>query len=127
MNISRSNHSIQVEDDLIILILDGEFSERSAKAYVSDLQGVIEGFKEKPFLMLVDNLALKGATPEAYEESNKHNRWLSNKSMLGKATVYPSSLLADIDSARVTSKRLSNCKNFESIEEARNWLNSLRH
>jgi len=125
MNRNHGKYSIQVEDNLIILTLNGEFNELSVQAYASDVKIIIESFKNMSFIMLVDNLALIGATPEAYEESNKHNHWLSKTNMLGKATVYPSSFLSDVDSARVTSKRLSNCRNFDSINAAKKWLNNL--
>lgn len=127
MDRNNGKHLIQVEDDLIILTLNGEFSERSVQAYASDIQVVVEGFKGKPFLLLVDNLALKGATPEAYEESNKHNRWLSETNMVGKATVYHSSFFADVDSARVISKKLLNCRNFDTVNAAQKWLSNLKH
>ena len=127
MNRSHGTYSIQVENNLIILTLDGEFNELSVKDYVSEIQTIVENFNGKPFLMLVNNLALIGAIPEAYEESNKHNHWLSKTNMLGKATVYPSSFLSDIDSARVTSKKLSNCRNFANINAAQKWLNTLEN
>ncbi len=125
MSNSHKNYSIQVENNLIILTLIGEFCELSVQAYATEVQSIIKSFKNKPFLMLVDNLALVGATPQAYEESNQHNQWLSSTNILGKATVYPSTFLSDIDSSRVTSKKLLNCKNFDSIKTAKEWLNSL--
>jgi len=126
MNINHGDYLIRVEDNMVILTLSGEFNELSVQAYVAEIQLTIEKFENSPFLMLVDNLALVGATPEAYKESDHHNHWLSTTNMLGKATVYPSSFLADVDSARVSSKKRLNCKNFESISAAKKWLNNHR-
>ncbi len=89
------------------------------------MQLTIESFNGEPFLVLVNNLDLIGATPEAYIESNKHNEWLYTTNMLGKATVYPSSFLADVDAARVRSKKHLHCKNFTSLLAAKKWLNTI--
>jgi len=125
MNLDHGEFSIQVKENLITLSLIGEFNEYSTRAYAAEIKSLVESFQGAPFLILVNNLNLVGATPEAYTESNKHNEWLYTTSMIGKATVYPNTFLADVDASRVSSKKYLNCRNFTNISKAKAWLCSL--
>ncbi|MCJ8320787.1 MAG: hypothetical protein MJK12_14205 [Colwellia sp.] len=123
---AHGEYSIELEEGIICLTLDGEFNVESVSNYVKELQILIKSLHDDSFLMLVNNLKLIGATPDAYQESNKHNNWLATQNLLGKATVFPSNFLISIDNKMVPAKRAINHQNFHSIDEARHWLKTLK-
>jgi len=123
---AHGEYFIEVKDGIIWLTLKGEFNVESVNAYDKEIKTLVKGMQNTGFLMLINNLNLIGATPEAYQESNKHNEWLAGQNLIGKATVYPSDFLKTIDSKMVPSKNKINHEVFHTIEQAKHWLDSLK-
>jgi len=125
VNIEHGTYTVCIKGNIVFLQLFGEFNEYSVIAYTKEIQKLVNELNGKPFGILVDNLRLIGGTPEAYIESNKHNEWLSTQSLVGKATVYPSMYLTNVDALMVRSKSKLNVKNFEDVNDALAWLESM--
>ena len=125
VNLEHGTYTVCLKGNIVFLQLFGEFNEYSVIAFVKEIELIVNKLDGKPFGILVNNLNLIGATPEAYVESDKHNQWLSTQNLLGKATVYPSNYLINVDALLVKSKSELNVKNFDELSDAFAWLESL--
>lgn len=121
---ARAKYSIQNESGFITLTLSGNFNQIDVKSYVKSIKQTVEKLQGAPFVILVDNRALLGATPEAYTESNAYNEWLTTQNVVGKAAVYPTNMLAHIDAKWVPAKQQIEYRLFERIDEAKQWLST---
>jgi hypothetical protein len=66
---------------------------------------------------------LDGATPDAFNISNKFNEWLNGQNMVAKAIVITSQVIKSIDQQWVPSKAVQNIEYFDNKDDALVWLN----
>jgi hypothetical protein len=125
VDLEHGTFTVYLKGNIVFLQLFGEFNEYSVIAYDKQIKKIVNELNGRPFAILVDNLHLIGGTPEAYVESNKHNEWLASQYLLGKASVYPSIYLKNVDELLVTSKSKLNVQNFDKMQDALIWLEHL--
>jgi hypothetical protein len=89
---------------------------------VVELKTAISAFKGRAFVMLVDDLNVEGATPEAFEELDRFNAWVNKKNMVAKAMLIRSTVMLKIIDKRVTSRKHQNIQSFADRSEALAWL-----
>ncbi|BDX06306.1 hypothetical protein MACH26_18270 [Planctobacterium marinum] len=76
--------------------------------------------------MLVDDIEVEGGTPEAHEELQAYNLWLSQQRIVAKAIVIDNVVTQAIIAQRTPELAQQNTRYFNHIEEASDWLvNSL--
>lgn len=111
-----------VEDNIIIAKAIGSFNEEGAYGYTNGFKDRIEQFGSQPFAILVDNLLMEGATPEAFKVLEAYNQWLNDKPLVAKAFVVKSRVTTSIVTAHSPSINQQTVENFSTIEEALYWL-----
>lgn len=68
----------------------GEANEQSAAMYIDCVATHVKNLNHKPFGLLIDTIGFRGATPEAFQVSNRFNKQLLDMpSLAGKAIVSP--------------------------------------
>ncbi len=124
MDIEHGQVSIMLQDNIIVVKLTGAFNEHGAKHYTDGVRKCVDGFNGKPFSILIDNLALLGGTPEAYEELEKYNSWLNRQNMVAKAMLINSKVALDLMNTLSPSRKLQNSQNFTNEQDAIAWIKS---
>lgn len=122
MDLAHGNFTINYKNEIIYVVLEGAFNEFAVADWTNDIKSIIKSLKGKRFSILMDMSMAHGGTPESFAVSNQYNAWLNNQNMVAKALIYGSSVLEDIDSTFVSSKKSQNTKIFENTETAENWL-----
>ena len=122
----HGSYKLEQRDNLLILTLFDDFNEQGVLAYVSEMKDAIKALNGQPFLVLVDNRLLQGATPGAYQASEQYNQWLCEQNIIAKATVYPNIMFQHLDSKMVPSKQNINYQTFSSLDEAKAWLSQFQ-
>lgn len=87
MTLNHGDFEVSVDGNIIIVELKGSFNEYGAKALTEQIKATIETFAGVPFSIAVNDLALEGITPEAYEQLNNYNSWLNGQNMRAKAMI----------------------------------------
>lgn len=122
----HGDFQVDVEGNLINVTLKGAFNEHAVIKLSEKIKSIIEAFDGKPFTIIINALSFEGATPEAYLETNQHNKWLNEKNMLGKAIVHISKTLMAIDITYKKEIPGQNTREFSTLREAKNWVTSLK-
>jgi hypothetical protein len=125
MDIEHGEVTFTLDENIIIVKLEGAFNEFGAKKYTAGVKQIINTFQGRPFSILINNLEVLGGTPEAYEELEKYNKWLNTQNLIAKAMVISSITTLNIINLLSPSRQSQNSKNFDNEEEALNWLKAL--
>jgi len=120
----HGEYSIENQGDIIRFTIKGLFNEFSIRSYSRELQDEISRQKGQ-FGLLEIALDYEGATPEAFEESNKFNEWLNSTLCVGKAIVIGNPFFYRVSENNQSSLKNQNVRIFKEESEARTWLNSL--
>jgi len=111
-----------LDKQIIRVTLKGMFNELGAKEYTNTVKEYVLQLESKPFAILINNLEMKGGTPEAYQELESYNRWLNTQNLIAKAMVIESNLHQQIIDHYSPSRQSQNTRSFLTEEEALNWL-----
>ena len=111
-----------VEDNIIIAKAIGSFNEEGAYDYTNGFKDRIGQLGSQPFAILVDNLLMEGATPEAFKVLEAYNQWLNDKPLVAKAFVVKSRVTTSIVTAHSPSINQQTVENFSTKEDALQWL-----
>ncbi len=115
---------IYIKDNIIVAELIGAFNEEGAKKYTQDVKNIVKEFQNKNVFILVNDLKVEGGTPEAYQELEKHNHWLTTQNLIAKAIVIKSSVTVELLDKLSPSQKQQNCKLFDNEIDAFIWLKS---
>jgi len=122
--IQHGEYTIENQGNIIRFTIRGLFNEYSIRNYARDLKEEISR-RTAPFGLLEIASEYEGATPEAFEESNRFNVWLNSSLCAGKAIVLQNNFLYQISESNQKALKEQNVRVFEDETSARNWLLSL--
>jgi len=124
MNNEHGEALIHVEENIIVAKLIGAFNGEGAKKYTNGMKKAVKDLQGKSFLMLVNDLKLEGGTPEALQELEKYNSWLTTQKLIAKAMVVKSNMLIEIIDKFSPSQKLQKYAFFDNEKDAYTWLKS---
>lgn len=122
MSLSHGTVIASLDKQIIRATLKGMFNELGAQEYTNTVKEYVLSLGSKPFAILINNLEMKGGTPEAYQELEKYNRWLNTQNLIAKAMVIESNLHQQMIDHYSPSRQSQNTRSFLTEEEAINWL-----
>jgi hypothetical protein len=114
--------TFQINNNIIIFKLTGDFNEYGIKACLEAEKKAIESFGKQPCLLLVDCRAATGATPEAYQAINDFYRDINYAHLSAIALVYSSDLMARIEERSIPLMKNHEAKAFLDWQAAIDWL-----
>jgi hypothetical protein len=123
LTIEHGDNTIILKENIIHITLKGSFNEYGAEKVSQKTSAIIKSLNQSKFLIFVDLLNLDGATPDAFNISNKFNGWLNGQNMVAKAIVITSQVIKSIDQQWVPSKAVQNIEYFDNEDDALVWLN----
>lgn len=116
---------IILENNIIVVTLEGELNEVAAKHYYAEMKVAAQNIYHKPFCVLTIATKFIGATPKAYIMANNCNKWLvSQKNFLRRAIIVKNKIYVDIakNQMDVYEKNTSQFNDFTEELDARRWL-----
>ncbi len=116
---------IHREGNIIVSELNGAFNMEGAQKYIQGMKEAVKEFQGKSFLMLVNDLKLEGGTPEAFQELEQYNHWLTTQNLIAKAIVLESIVTIDLIDRLSPSQKQQTYKIFDNENDAFTWLRSL--
>ncbi|WP_448211927.1 hypothetical protein [Colwellia sp. MEBiC06753] len=120
--IVHGDFSVSLINNIISSRLAGSFNEAGCLAYVAAVKEKVALLNAKPFVMLIDDLALEGGTPEAYVALEDYNRWLNTQPIIAKAFLITFSSQKEIILQRTPSLAQQNIAFFKTRTDAEHWL-----
>ncbi len=124
---NRQNHGttdVKLNANVIEAVFCGSFNEYAIRVYAKKVRDIIVALEGAKFAMLVDDRAVEGGTPEAYNALNEYNEWLNTQALVAKAFVIDSGMTKSILKKRTPALDQQNVAYFEDIEQAREWLHT---
>ncbi|AWL13219.1 hypothetical protein HMF8227_02768 [Saliniradius amylolyticus] len=118
----HGNFSVRAEEDLILTRLIGSFNRDGISAYAQAVKDAVGELKGRQFAVLVDDLDVEGGTPEAYQELEKYNQWMSEQAIVAKAFVIDNTAKKAIILHNTPALQRQNVAFFTNRESARIWL-----
>lgn len=115
---------IHREGNIIVSELNGAFNMEGAQKYIQGMKEAVKEFEGESFLMLVNNLKLEGGTPEAFQELEQYNHWLTTQNLIAKAIVLESIVTIDLIDRLSPSQKQQTYKIFDNESDAFTWLRS---
>lgn len=100
----------------------GSFNAEGVIEYSRKVKACIDELGDAPFAMIVDDSAIEGGTPGAYEELNKYNEWMNSQNIVAKAFVVKTGMVKHIIVQRTPALKAQNTNFFESQEDALLWV-----
>jgi len=122
MKKTHGDYTITVSEKIISIILNGAFNEIGFQEIALQLREIVATFAGESFCILVDDCALTGATPEAYQELEALNQWLNTQKMQAKALVINSAVKSSIIKKNAPSIQQQHLKIFDNKVAALQWL-----
>jgi len=122
MFIKHGKNQVSIQDNIISITLNGPFNEYDFKDLSQKVKQAVEKCDGKDFCILVNDLQLLGATPEAYDELEELNQWLNTQQMIAKSIVIKSDSTLAAISSRVPALKDQKIKIFDVEEDAMHWL-----
>jgi hypothetical protein len=122
MSYPHGEIKISIVDNIITAVFIGSFNYESVLDYSNRIKSTVASLKEKPFVMIIDNTQLEGATPEGFEELEIFNSWLNQTQLKAKAFIMNSEVNKAIIESRTPSLSSQNTCFFSSYQEANEWL-----
>ena len=71
MFVGHGSNQVSIQDNIITITLIGSFNEYDFKDIAQKVKQAVAEYNGKQFCILVNDVQLFGATPEAYEELEK--------------------------------------------------------
>lgn len=118
----HGDYTITVSEKIISIVLRGAFNEVGFQGIAVQLREIVATFAGQSFCILVDDCALTGATPEAYQELEALNQWLNTQKMQAKALVINSVVKSGIIKKHAPSIQQQRLKIFDNKALALQWL-----
>ena len=118
----HGNTEVLLHNNIIEAVFSGSFNVQGIESYIGKVKGFIASLDGAPFAMLIDDRAVEGGTPEAYDALNAYNDWLNSQALVAKAFVFDSVITKSILIKRTPALEQQNIEFFEHIDEARAWL-----
>ncbi|MFD2165120.1 hypothetical protein ACFSJY_02495 [Thalassotalea euphylliae] len=118
----HGEYQVELIGRIISCVLKGSFNKDGCKSYTEAVREKVSQLRGEPFAMLVDDLELEGGTPEAYQELDAYNRWLSTQPIKAKALVINSPMQKDIMLKRAPALKTQNIEFFTDKSLAMAWL-----
>jgi len=84
MNLNHGDYSVKIDKNIIVVDLNGAFNEYGVREFIAEVKSIIVRFSGTPFSILMNNISVLGATPQAYEELNDYNTWLNTQNLVLK-------------------------------------------
>jgi hypothetical protein len=122
VNFDHGEYSILVTGNIIHITCKGAFNEYGVKSCFKEAKELIDSFNGRKFAVITDYSKLEGATPEAFDEVNLNNLWLSKQNIIAKAVVVNSVVIRGIKEKRVLKQKNFKTEFFDSIEKSTEWL-----
>jgi len=126
MSYSHGEIEISLVDNVITVVFIGSFNYESVLDYSNRIKSIVTSLKEKPFVMIIDNTKLEGATPEGFEELDVFNSWLNQTQLKAKAFIMNSEVNKAIIESRTPSLSSQNTCFFSNYQEANEWIETFR-
>lgn len=111
-----------INDIIIVATLTGSFNEFGARDYTHGIKQCVKALQDKHFAILVDNTHMLGGTPEAYQELEMYNQWLTQTNLVAKAIIVSQHITTELIKAHSPSVNLQNMKGFTDKKLALEWL-----
>ena len=124
MHSEHGEVNIHTAGKIIVAELKGAFNMEGAQKYVHDMKEAVKEFEGESFLMLVNDLKLEGGTPEAFQELEQYNHWLTTQNLIAKAIVLESIVTIDLIDRLSPSQKQQTYKIFDNESDAFTWLRS---
>jgi len=121
---AHGEHFIRVDENIIYVTLIGSFNDIGAENVTRAMKATINRFNGTAFSILVNDLKVSGATPEAYAVVENYNQWLNGQNMTAKAVVISSSVTLAIIEKYAPSRQQQNIATFDNEPDAIAWLKS---
>jgi hypothetical protein len=122
MSYCHGEIKISLTDNIITAVFIGSFNYEAAVDYSNRIKSIVYSLEKRPFVMLIDNIELEGATPEGFEELEAFNSWLNQTQLKAKAFVMTSEVHKRIIESRTPSLSSQNTCFFSNYQEANEWL-----
>lgn len=113
---------VTVSGNIIKARLIGSFNRSGAEYYVRQVKQCVIDLGQQSFSMLIDDLALEGGTPAAFEVLNEYNEWMNEQRLVAKAIVIESLAQMEIIKARSPAYEKQNMRHFIDEASALKWL-----
>lgn len=125
MKLEHGQSEIVIEGQIIHVRLIGAFNDFGANEYIRKVKQAILSFENSAIVMLIDDRALDGGTPESYQLIDEYNQWCKTQNILGKAIVTTNIPSANIIQSNAKSYLSQDVRFFNNIPDALQWLNEL--
>lgn len=122
MESPHGKFKITVDKNQITTELSGSFNAQGIENWIGEMKQTISSFTGKPFTILVNELAAKGATPDALEKANQYNDWLNSQNLVAKAVVYSELIYREIDKKSLPARAHQNIEFFSATNDAQQWI-----
>ena len=119
----HGSFNVFIEENVIVAQLFDAFNYEAAEAYVESFDGAIFSLNGQKYFVVLDLRLVEGATPEAWELAEKHNKALAlDDNLLAKAILSNAMLVRHM--GEVANKSISSNKvsSFRQMSEAKAWL-----
>lgn len=125
MPLAHGLSSVTVCDHILLCKLSGTFNKEGLDVYVRQVKDGVAQFKGQPFAMVIDDLALEGGTPEAFNALQEYNEWLNQQPLIAKAFIIDNPMLKEMILKRAPALNDQHIEFFYKLEDAKNWVMGL--
>ncbi len=122
MRIAHGECEISVVDNIITCVFIDSFNVEAVHCYANKIKSILSALKEKKFAMIIDATNFVGGTPDAFDEMDIFNSWLSKTPLKAKAFIIGSQVHQHIILSRTPSLSLQNVNFFANAQEANMWV-----
>lgn len=122
--LNHGNYSFEIDNNLIIFSLAGDFNEHGMFACLDAERKAIEKFSDEKCFLLVDCTKITGATPEAYRAVDNFYNEINYKYLAAIAVIHDSHLLTQIQHKNIPQMKKHNVREFLDRKSAISWLKS---
>lgn len=114
--------NVNQEKCRITLSLIGSFNEVAINHCSLEIKKVVKSLNGAAFTLINNGETFDGATPEAYEASERFNEWLNTQNLIAKANITKSKVLAGLSEKLIDALHDQNVRFFDSVDEAEEWI-----
>ncbi|MFO6425037.1 hypothetical protein [Motilimonas sp. KMU-193] len=122
MSKAHGKAEVKLVNHIIYCKLSGSFNDLGCRQYTQQVKQCITTLNEQPFAMLIDDLELEGGTPEAYEQLQAYNEWLTTQAIIAKAFIIKNKATQQIILQRSPALLAQNIAFFQQYDDAVHWL-----
>lgn len=118
----HGNFSVHIKDSTIHVSSRGSFNVEGTLKCCEAIDNAIAQLSPSPFLICVDLTKFEGATPEAWDVTERFNESLINRPLTAKAIVANSRFVTSYVESVNKSAIRHKIKVFDDPEAANSWL-----